>query len=154
MTTSPLKIRNKIGWIAGVLLLLSCCMDPHTVYHQHQMVEGGTWGYEDTLSFQLDSLTPRRHYQLTLEGRLNKTYRYQMLIVTLSLDSQVQTLAIPVYEKEGDANSWSGEIPFYIPFQTEIAYTPKDTTGVIQVAHSMGNRTLEGVCDIGLHVKR
>lgn len=145
---------NKIGWIAGVLLLLSCCIDPHTVYHQRQVVEGGTWGFEDTLSFQIDSLNPGHHYQLTLEGRLNKTYRFQMLILTLSLDSQVQTLAIPVYEKEQSTTNWSCESPFYIPFQTEIAYTPKDKTGLIQVTHRMGSRTLEGVCDIGLHIKQ
>lgn len=137
-------LKNNI-LIAGVLLLLSSCIDTHVVYHVNQSLPENTWQRGDTLVFKLDNLTHGHTYTVFLEGRFTHAYPYRNLKVKM-IGKQIRPVQLNIQE---------GQSGFYLDgvSASAIRYQADSTRNTLLLTPDMRRERLQGISDIGIRIE-
>lgn len=147
MRISQLKItslKNNL-LIAGVLLLLSSCIDTNMVYHVHHSLPESTWQRGDTLSFQLNNLTHGHTYSIFLEGRFTQSYPYKNLQIKMLGKQAISSKLVIKEDKSG----------FYLAGESTnpIRYKADSAQNTLQFIPDMRRERLHGISDIGIRIE-
>lgn len=161
MTNLP---KNKRLHLKGIILLfivsaLSAC-DKQTVYHTFQAIAQEGWLKEDTLFFNVEVPDSQTYYKLSIEIRNKNNYPYQNLGLSICYDGPeivklpADTLNAILATKEGiwKGDGWGGLYQSILP----VGSIKIDRAGTyhFKVAYTLPDKSLQGINDIGLHIKR
>lgn len=139
--------------------IATSCTD-RTIYYSYISTPTEGWDVDDTLVYHIFLKEPQLLIYLETEVRSSNTYPYRDLWLELShtlKDStnwQVDTLQFTLADEEGTRKdqSWSC---FYQKSKSLAPIFIKGTGNyVVKVKHIMRDKQLQGIHDIGIHIKK
>ena len=145
----------KASYILMVVVLMAC--SGGTILHEYHDVDLWNWKTEDTIVFELPTITSSGDIVATMGVRFTSSYTYNDLdlLGTLECDSleiRADTIKVCLYNKKG--NNEGDGFP-YTTITQSIGTIEVDSGHVYQykVNHIMQDAQLKGITGIGLHLK-
>ena len=142
-------------YILTVVGLMAC--SGGTIFHEYRDVDLWNWDSEDTVSFELPTITSSGDIGATVGVRFTSSYRFNdlYLLGTLECDSseiRTDTIRVCLFNEKGNNE---GEGFPYITITQSIAPIEVDSGHVYQykLNHIMQDRQIKGITGIGLHLK-
>lgn len=151
---------NQFRLCCAILLIfgLSAC-GPNYIYEKTYQIEGDTWTYADSLSFEVDVTDTLKIYNLYLDLEHNTDFSYQNLYTQINTSFPTgqrisEQLSLELQEKSG---LWLGECSgnyckLRIPIQ-EGAYFNSGGKHTIVVNQYMRTDSINGVKSLSLRVE-
>lgn len=146
-----------MAFLAG--LLMTAC-DKNRVYTETHSVNEEGWPMDETLRYTIDVTDTQSVYNLFLDLRVCRNYRYAnaFLFLTTTFPDHgmaADTLECPLALPDG---RWRGkETRRYVDnryyFKKHIIF-PQAGTYTIDIAHGMRDTVIDGIKDIGLILER
>lgn len=150
-------MRSLFILISSLLFVVAC--DSSVNYRLNVPVHTEGWNSNDTLVFNIDSISATAHYDLSINIRSSKLFPYQKLWLVLEqrweypLKQQCDTLPFRIVNERGKPIGEGisiNEVTYPLPS----IYLQKGQKGQIRVRHFMKDKSLKGITDIGISVLR
>lgn len=144
---------NKYFLLILLCLLLAC--ENNTLYHSFHPVDSAGWKKNDTLIYTIPSTVFANHPQFEIGIRHKDSYPYRDIWLSISHSGKTDTIHLYMANVNG---SWKGhgigENRQYSEELTDVSLNDAtDSLSVIKLVHIMQDSILNGISDIGIHIK-
>ena len=161
---NPIKPIGRIATLAGVMAILlslttACHRRPAILQYQSLPLQG--WRASDTLRFAIDSLSVAARYNLHAAVRTSaaRPYAFRQLVLEVRQQwhpdscTQIDTVEVQISAPDGKVEG-NGVAMFTYEVPTCTLSHRVGSRADIQIRHLMRRSPLQGISDVGIHLKK